>query len=99
MAQLIVFDFVDVRSLYTDRDTDRDTDRCKNCTDRTDRERGVIRINPLSRGLYGLYSFYSGLYPCLYHGLYTETVTVLGACHPQKRLVKLLLFVKKLQNS
>ena len=50
-----------MRSLFTDRLTDRYTTRCKNCTDRTGRERSVLRLNPLSRGLYGLYNFYNGL--------------------------------------
>ena len=48
-------------SVRTDRDTDRYTDRCKNCTDRRDRERRVLILKPSPCGLYGLYSFYNGL--------------------------------------
>ncbi len=63
-----------VRSLYRDRYTDRYTDRCENCTDRRDREIGVLELKTPLYSLYGLYIFYNGLYNGLYSGLYIETV-------------------------
>ena len=62
------------RSLYRDRYTDRYTDRCENCTDRRDREIGVLELKTPLYSLYGLYIFYNGLYNGLYSGLYIETV-------------------------
>ena len=66
--------FSAVRSLYRDRYTDRYTDRCENCTDRRDREIGVLELKTPLYSLYGLYIFYNGLYNGLYSGLYIETV-------------------------